>query len=37
MDVVANRAGTTKRTLYAHFASKEDLFLAVFHFLKGFS
>ena len=36
MDVVANRAGTTKRTLYAHFASKEDLFLAVFDFLKGF-
>jgi AcrR family transcriptional regulator len=36
MDVVANRAGTTKRTLYAHFASKEDLFLAVFDFLNGF-
>jgi AcrR family transcriptional regulator len=36
MDVVAGRAGTTKRTLYAHFANKEALFLAVFDFLKGF-
>jgi AcrR family transcriptional regulator len=36
MDVVASRAGTTKRTLYAHFANKEALFLAVFDFLKGF-
>ena len=36
MDVVASRAKTTKRTLYAHFANKEALFLAVFDFLKGF-
>jgi AcrR family transcriptional regulator len=36
MDVVASRAGTTKRTLYAHFANKEALFLAVFDFLKSF-
>ena len=36
MDAVASRAGTTKRTLYAHFANKEALFLAVFDFLKGF-
>jgi AcrR family transcriptional regulator len=35
MDVVASRAGTTKRTLYAHFAKKEALFLAVFDLLKG--
>jgi AcrR family transcriptional regulator len=35
MDLVASRAGTTKRTLYAHFANKEALFLAVFDFLKG--
>lgn len=36
MDAVAGRAGTTKRTVYAHFANKEALFLAVFDFLKGF-
>lgn len=30
MDGIAESAGTTKRTLYAHFASKENLFLAVF-------
>jgi AcrR family transcriptional regulator len=30
MDRIAAQAGTTKRTLYAHFARKEDLFLAVF-------
>lgn len=35
MDRVASRAATTKRTLYAHFANKEALFLAVFDFLKG--
>lgn len=29
MDVVAVRAGTSKRSLYAHFASKDKLFLAV--------
>jgi AcrR family transcriptional regulator len=36
MDVVASRAKTTKRTLYAHFSNKQALFLAVFDFLKGF-
>ena len=36
MDVVASRAKTTKRTLYAHFANKQALFLAVFDFLKSF-
>ncbi|HYY27394.1 MAG TPA: TetR/AcrR family transcriptional regulator [Chthoniobacterales bacterium] len=36
MDAVADRAGTTKRTVYAHFANKEALFVAVFDFLKGF-
>lgn len=30
MDRIAEHAGTTKRTLYAHFTSKESLFLAVF-------
>ena len=30
MDRIAAQAGTTKRTLYAHFGSKEYLFLAVF-------
>ncbi len=29
MEMIASRAGTTKRTLYAHFANKEALFLAV--------
>jgi AcrR family transcriptional regulator len=29
MDAIAERAGTTKRTLYAHFENKEQLFLAV--------
>ena len=29
MELIASRAGTTKRTLYAHFANKEALFLAV--------
>jgi len=29
MDAIAARAGTTKRTLYAHFANKEQLFLAI--------
>ncbi|MBJ6108663.1 TetR/AcrR family transcriptional regulator [Hymenobacter sp. BT523] len=33
MDRIAAQAGTTKRTLYAHFASKENLFLAVFDFV----
>ncbi len=30
MDRIAAHADTTKRTLYAHFVRKEDLFLAVF-------
>jgi AcrR family transcriptional regulator len=29
MDVVAGRAGTSKRSLYAHFETKDKLFLAV--------
>ncbi len=29
MDIVATRAGTSKRSLYAHFESKDKLFLAV--------
>lgn len=29
MDVIATRAATSKRTLYAHFASKEKLYFAV--------
>ncbi len=36
MDVVASRAETTKRTVYAHFESKEALFLAVFEMLRGY-
>ena len=36
MDAVAARAGTTKRTVYAHFANKEALFAAVFDLLKGY-
>ena len=36
MDVVASRAKTTKRTVYAHFANKEALFLAVLNLLTGF-
>lgn len=34
MDVIADRANTTKRTLYAHFANKERLFLAVVDLLR---
>ncbi|WP_324677383.1 TetR/AcrR family transcriptional regulator [Hymenobacter sp. GOD-10R] len=30
MDQIAEHAGTTKRTLYAHFTNKDNLFLAVF-------
>ena len=33
MDRIAAQAGTTKRTLYAHFVNKENLFLAVFDFV----
>jgi len=35
MDVVAGRAETSKRSLYAHFESKEKLFLAVIDFVRG--
>ena len=35
MDVVASRAETSKRSLYAHFASKEKLFLAVIEMVRG--
>jgi AcrR family transcriptional regulator len=35
MDAVAARAETSKRSLYAHFESKEKLFLAVVEFVRG--
>src|SRR5215471_21050066 len=35
MDDVADRAGTTKPTVYAHFKSKDELFAAVVEFIKG--
>lgn len=35
MDEVASRAETSKRSLYAHFESKEKLFLAVIEFVRG--
>jgi AcrR family transcriptional regulator len=35
MDVVASRAQTSKRSLYAHFESKEKLFLAVIELVRG--
>lgn len=35
MDEVANRARTSKRSLYAHFESKEKLFLAVIAHVRG--
>lgn len=35
MDVVASRAATSKRSLYAHFESKEKLFLAVIELVRG--
>lgn len=35
MDVVAARAKTSKRSLYAYFASKEKLFLAVIDLVRG--
>jgi AcrR family transcriptional regulator len=34
MDTVAVRAGTSKRSLYAHFESKDKLFLAVLDFVR---
>lgn len=36
MDAVASHAGTTKRTVYAHFENKEKLFVATFEFVRGF-
>ncbi|MDB5212979.1 MAG: hypothetical protein JWO86_906 [Myxococcaceae bacterium] len=35
MDEVANRAKTSKRSVYAHFESKEKLFLAVIELVRG--
>lgn len=35
MDVVAARAATSKRSLYAHFESKDKLFLAVVDLVRG--
>jgi AcrR family transcriptional regulator len=35
MDVVASRAETSKRSLYAHFDSKEKLFLEVIDLVRG--
>jgi AcrR family transcriptional regulator len=35
MDVVATRANTSKRSLYAHFENKERLFLAVIDLVRG--
>ena len=35
MDVIAARAATSKRTLYAHFESKEKLFLAVIELVRS--
>jgi AcrR family transcriptional regulator len=37
MDQVAARAQTSKRTLYAHFASKEALYLAIVEYVRGVS
>ena len=34
MDAVAVRAGTSKRSLYAHFESKDKLFLAVLDLIR---
>jgi len=35
MDLVADRAETSKRSLYKHFESKENLFLAVIDMVRG--
>ncbi|HEY3803462.1 MAG TPA: TetR/AcrR family transcriptional regulator [Kofleriaceae bacterium] len=35
MDLIAEKADTTKRTLYAHFESKEKLFLAIVDYTRG--
>ena len=34
MDVIAARAQTSKRTLYAHFESKENLYLAIIEIVR---
>jgi AcrR family transcriptional regulator len=36
MDIIAARADTTKKTLYAHFENKENLFLAVIELISGY-
>ena len=35
MDIVARRAATSKRSVYAHFENKEKLFLAVIELVRG--
>jgi AcrR family transcriptional regulator len=35
MDVIAERASTSKRTLYAHFENKQKLYLAVVSLIRG--
>jgi AcrR family transcriptional regulator len=35
MDMIASRANTSKRTLYAHFENKEKLYLAVIDLVRG--
>ena len=35
MDLIAGRAETSKRTLYAHFENKENLYLAVVDLVRG--
>jgi AcrR family transcriptional regulator len=35
MDVIAARAETTKRTVYAHFENKEKLYLAIIDLVRG--
>ncbi len=37
MDVIAARAQTSKRTLYAHFESKENLYLAIIELVREMS
>ncbi len=37
MDVIAERAQTSKRTLYAHFESKEKLYLAIIELVREMS
>ncbi len=37
MDLIAARAETSKRTLYAHFENKEKLYLAVVELVRGLS